>query len=229
MTITEAQLTTSSTEATSSTKDAPADVKPVRTRRSAIWGAAAIAMLLLGALAGVFIYNQASDATQVFVASSDIVRGQTVAKEDITTISITSGQDTNTFTATEADEVIGTIAAVDIPQGGLITTSSVASALTVPEGKALVGIILQPGRLPAQQLTAGDNVVLVPVPAQGAVPLDVDITADQTIPAVVSQVHAIPNTNDVVVDVYVSNQAAPTVTSKGAAGVLALFLAPGEK
>lgn len=227
MTITAPPLTPSTPDAASASKDASSAVKPVRTRRSGIWGFAALALLLLGALGGIFMFQAASNATQVFAAAGDITRGQTIEKDDLTTISIAAGQNTTAISATKADDILGTVASVDIPAGGLITETSTTTALTVPDGKALIGLTLQPGRLPAQQLTAGDNVILVPVPAQGVA--DVEVTADQTIPAVVSQVRPIPNSNDVVVDVYVATQAAPGVTSKGAAGSIALYLAPGDK
>lgn len=227
MTITAPQLTSSTADAAPAAKDSASAIKPVRRRRSGIWLFAVLALLLLGGLGGIFMFQAASNATQVFVAAGDITRGQTIEQDDLTTISIAAGQNTSAISATKADDILGTIAAVDIPAGGLITTTSTTTGLTVPDGKALIGLTLQPGRLPAQQLTAGDNVILVPVPPQGVA--DVEVTADQTIPAVVSQVHPIPNSNDVVVDVYVASQAAPGVTSKGAAGSLALYLAPGDK
>lgn len=227
MTITAPPLSSSNQDANAALADARSNVKPVRTRRSGIWGFAALALLLLGALGGVFLFQTASNATQVFVAAGDIPRGQTIEKEDLTTISIAASQTTTAISATDADEILGTIANVDIPAGGLITRTSTTTGLAVPEGKALIGITLQPGRLPAQQLTAGDNVVLVPIPAQGVA--DIEVTAADTIPAVVSQVRPIPNSNDVVVDVYVTAQAAPGITSKGAAGSIALYLAPAEE
>ena len=227
MTITAPPLNPSTADAAPASKDSSSAVKPVRTRRSGIWLFAVLALLLLGGLGGIFMFQAASNATQVFVAAGDITRGQTIEKNDLTTISIAAGQDTTAISATKAEDVLGTVAAVDIPAGGLITENSTTNGLTVPDGKALIGLTLQPGRLPAQQLTAGDNVILVPVPPQGVA--DVEVTADQTIPAVVSQVRPIPNSNDVVVDVYVASQAAPGVTSKGAAGSIALYLAPGDK
>lgn len=227
MTITAPPLSSSTSDATSASKGATAAVKPVRTRRSGGWGFAALALVLLGAVGGVFMFQTASNATQVFVAAGDITRGQLIEADDLSTISIAAGQNTTAISATKAKELLGTIAAVDIPSGGLITKSSTTTALAVPAGKALIGLTLQPGRLPAQKLIAGDNVVLVPVPAQGVA--DVEVTAADTIPAVVSQVRPIPNSNDVVVDVYVAAQAAPGVASKGAAGTIALFLAPGDK
>lgn len=225
MTITEPQLASSIEAPAGAAPAVSGDLKPVRRRRSPLFGLAVIGLILLSGLAGVIAFNSVSKSTPVFVAKSDIVRGHVITKDDLTTISIAADQDTQAISATKADTVIGQIAAVDIPTGGMVTTSSLTKSLAVPDGKALIGITLQPGKYPAQTLHAGDNVVLVPAQAQGAPP--VDITAEQTTPAVVSQVKPVPNTNDVVVDVYVSAAAAPGIASRGASGGLALYLSTG--
>jgi hypothetical protein len=229
VTITEEPLT-KSTAANPGTRTpaASAAVKPVRTRRSAIWIGGAAALILLGFITGYFIYTSASNSTQVWIAKAPIARGHTIAQDDITPMSITAGQTTKAIPQAKLDEVLGKTAIVDIPSGGLITTTSIASQLGVPAGKAVVGLTLVPGRLPAQPLKVGDNIVIVPVPAQGGQALPVSAT--DTIPATVSQVRPVPNTNNVVVDVFVNVQNAPDVTSKGAAGAVAIYLASqGDK
>lgn len=225
MTITDTQITPSTNIPTGAGAAVAGDVKPVRRRISLQRGLLAAGLIVLAVLVSVFAFSSVSKSTPVFVAKSDIVRGHVITKDDLTTISISADQDTSAVSATKADTLIGQIAAVDIPQGGLVTKSSVTSSLSVPAGKALVGITLQPGKYPAQTLHAGDNVVLVPAQAQGAPPAS--IGADQTTPAVISQVRPVPNTNDVVVDVYVSSSNAPSIASRGASGGLALYLASG--
>lgn len=197
-------------------------VAPVRTRRSGVWLAAAIAIILLGALGGAVLYANASNSTQVFVASSDIARGATIEKGDLTTISIANGQTTTAVPVADVDKLLGSIATVDIPAGGFITKTSVSPALEIPKGKALVGLTLKPSQMPAQQLRAGDNVVIVPIPAQGTAITD-DVVAD-TITATISQVRPVPNTADTVVDVYVSSGSAAAVAAQAAAGTLAIYL-----
>lgn len=226
MTITADNLSSTAEEAPTAPSEVAPVVKPVRTRRAGTWLIGCAALILLGGLASVYVVQSVSNTDQVFVAKGDIARGETIEEGDLTTIEIAAGQSTQGVPESKLKDLVGTIAVVDIPAGSLLTKASVANALAVPEGKALVGITLQPGRLPAQSLSAGDHVVLVPVPVQGSV--DVEAKADQTIQAVVSQVRPIENSVDVVVDVYVSVQAAPAVTSRSAAGALALYLAPGS-
>lgn len=227
MTITADDTRTATTGATTGPGTDP-EVKAVRKRVPRIWKAAGVLLIVAGAIAAMAIYSGASRATQVFVATDTITRGSVIGQDDLSTISITADQSTTAFPVSRADDVTGTIAAVDIPAGGLITTTSVTSALDVPTGQALVGLTLKPGQLPAQTLTAGDTVYLVPVPPQGvATAPDALPTSDATIPATVSQVTAIENTNDVIVDVYVSVQSAPQITAQAAAGTLAIYLVAG--
>lgn len=227
MTITANSRTSAPTEeeAPSRANDA-GNVAAVRKRMPASWAAAGVVLVVLGVVVGVFAFSSASRATQVFVAADAISRGSVIQEDDLTTLSIAADQSTTAFTTTDKDQVVGTIAAVDIPADGLITRTSVTDALTVPDGRALVGLTLTTAQLPAQRLTAGDTVYLVPIPAQGAT-APTTATAADTIAATVSQVTSIANTTDVVVDIYVSAQAAPQVTAQAAAGTLAIYLVPG--
>lgn len=205
--------------------DGPAvEVKPTRTHRGRGWMAASIALVLAGGTAGVFVYGSMSHSTQVFVASTAITRGTPITKADLTTISITSGQNTAALPATQADSIIGKIATDNIPAGGLITRNALTGQLPVPAGKALVGLTLKTAQLPAQHLAAGDRIYIVPVPTQGTTTSSQTTTQPQTTPATVSQVVPVPNSTAVTVDVYVDAQNAPAVTAQAAAGDLAIFL-----
>lgn len=207
-------------------------IAPVRTRRSAIWIAAAIAIVLLGAIAGGVGYNIVSQTNQVLVVQHDIARGSVIAEADLTTIAISEGQNTEAIPVDRANEILGKIAAVDIPAGGLVTAASVTDALAAPDGRAVVGISLKPEQLPLQRLHAGDEVILVLLSNQATAagaPIEVDI--DQTIPAVISQVtypadSGAGSTIRAVVDVYVNAQLAPQVSAAAAAGAIAVYVAP---
>jgi flagella basal body P-ring formation protein FlgA len=96
-------------------------------------GAVAIVLVLLGVIVGLVVYSGAGKVTQVFVVSETITRGSVTDKEDLATISIAADQSTTAFPTSQAADVTGTIAAVDIPPGGLVTHSSVTAALDVPK------------------------------------------------------------------------------------------------
>lgn len=207
----------------------PAAVPPVRTRRSGIWLAAAVVLILLGGIGGAFVYTTASNTEQVFVAANSIARGDTIDREDLTTIALASGQSTQAIPVARADDVIGQIAAGNIAAGGMITESDLTPTLPVPSGQALVGLELKSNQLPAQALVGGDEIVIVPVASQSATGVATTVDPASTVQATVSQVRTSANsTGTVIVDVYVEARSAANVTSLAAAGGVAIYLAPGN-
>lgn len=206
-----------------------AAVPPVRTRRSGIWLAAAIVLILLGAIGGAFVYTTASNTEQVFVAASTIARGDTIERDDLTTIALAAGQTTQAIPVARANDVIGKIATDNIAAGGMITESDLTTTLPVPSGQALVGLELKSSQLPAQALVGGDEIVIVPVATQSATGVPTTVDPSTTVQATVSQVRTSANTTGtVVVDVYVDARSAANVTSLAAAGGVAIYLAPGN-
>lgn len=208
--------------ATPVTDTATDQVAPVRRRCPISWTAASLAIILLGALAGVFLYNSASNAEQVLVAKHDLVRGHTITTEDLTTLAIAAGQSSDAISAKTPDQVIGQTLTSDVAPGGLITPGLFDTSLIVPEGNALVGVTVKPSNLPAQQLRAGDIVSLVALSSPGAATLT-DTTIGP-VRAVVSQVKTIANSSDQTVDVYVPTENAQDIAARAAAGLIVITL-----
>lgn len=215
--------TPTTTPAVDDSPQSPTTAAPVRTRRSKAWLAAAIAAILLGGVAGGFVMNAVSQSTQVLVASGDIARGETITREDLSTIAITDGQTTTAVAIDRAQDIIGSVAAVDIPAGSLITDGSITQGLEVPPGQAVVGLNLTGAQLPAQQLRAGDSITLVPIAAQGVASTDPTQEPEIT-QATVSRVTLAPDGVTTIVDVYVAGKHAARVTALAATGNIAVFL-----
>lgn len=197
-------------------------VAPVRSRRSGMWLAAGIVLVLLGAIAGYFIYTSASKSTQVFVAATDVARGDTITEKSLTTLSIAAGQNTPGISPDDIDQVLGKVATTDLPSGSLITAGTISEALPGDAEQATVGLLLGPEQLPVQQLAAGDSVLLIPVLPQA----NNSQAAPEPIPATVSVVRAPREDGKVRVDVFVSPKTAATVAMNAASSTIALYLAP---
>lgn len=189
------------------------------TKPAAIFGA--VALILAGGLGGVYLYSSSADVSQVFVMSTDVVRGDTIEQDDLTTIDIAAGQSTAGYTVDQAKDVIGRVAAVDLPKGSLLTGGSVTDQLPVPEGQALVGIALTPSQMPATPLIAGDNVRIVPVAGTNA---PVGSTGDSGVTATVSNTRFDDIANMTIVDVYVDEALAADLASRAATGSVALYV-----
>jgi len=208
-------------------QSAPAEkVTPVRAKRSWPVVAGSIALVVAGAVAGGMVYTSGSHTEKVFVVSQDVTRGSTIQKDDLTTIDIAQGQSTSGLSTSQASTIIGKTAAVDLPKGSLVTNSSITDQLAVPAGKALVGLALKPSQMPAQQLVAGDQIDIVPI----ADPNNPQATqqAASTVRAVVSDTTKDEAGGVVIVDAYVPETSASDVTSRAAAGVVAIYLAPSK-
>jgi hypothetical protein len=196
-------------------------ITPVRTRRSWIWIAGSAALILGGSLVNVVLFTSSVHPHDVFIVTHNIPRGSTLAAQDLTTLSLAGDQASVGIASTAPADVIGKVATVDLPKGSLITPASLAATQQVPTGQALVGISLKPAQLPAQPLTAGDHVEIVPIAATNTPSLPVTTS---TISGIVSDTADNQQSGTTIVDVYVSETVAADLTSRAAAGTVALYL-----
>ncbi len=201
---------------------ASTSVAPVRTRRPWGYGAVAVALILVGGLLAVFLYNNLQRTDLVFVAAHELDRGDTIAATDLTTLAVIPGQQIDAFTKEQAKELIGKVALVPVPAGGLISSSAVADELPIPAGMALVGLALKSTQMPSVSLRAGDEVVLTSVAQQSA-------GLEQTGLDIKGTIVATPDTDQVsgttLVNVYVSKAVASDLASRAAAGTITLYVA----
>ncbi len=205
------------------TSTSAVSIAPVRIRRSRIWVAGAAALILAGGLLNVFLFTSVGHPTAVFVVTHNIPRGTTLTTGDLASLDLASGQSTPAISASSPAEVLGKVTTVDLPKGSLITPAAIAATQLIPTGRALVGLSLKPAQRPAQSLVAGDHVEIVPVTA--TINGDVSVTTS-TIPGTVSDIVVDQQSGTVVVDVYVSQTVAADLTSRAAAGAVAIYLAP---
>ena len=196
-------------------------VAPVRTRRSWVWIAGAAALILVGSLLNVFLFTSVGHPDDVFAVSHTIPRGTTLTAGDLTSIALVSGQSSPAISTSSPSEVIGKVTTVDLPKGSLITPASIAATQQIPTGRALVGLSLKSSQLPAEPLVAGNHIEIVPIATDTAGEVSVDTT---TIPGVVSDISVDQQSDTTIVDVYVSQTVAADLTSRAAAGGVAIYL-----
>lgn len=201
-------------------------VAPVRTRRSWVWIAAAAALILVGGLLNVFLFTSVGHPDQVFAVAHNLPRGTTITPGDLTSIALVSGQSTTALSTSTPSAVIGKVTTVDLPKGSLVTSAAIASTQQIPAGHALVGLSLKPSQLPAEPLVAGNHVEIVPI-ATDATGGDSVITS--TIAGVVSDTAVDQQSDTTIVDVYVSQTVAADLTSRAAAGAVAIYLTSTDR
>jgi hypothetical protein len=197
------------------------DVSPVRTKRSRIWVAGATALILVGGLLSVFLYTSLGHPDEVFAVARSIPRGATITADDLTSLALASGQRSPAISTSSPSEVIGKVTTVDLPKGSLVTPAAIAATQQIPAGRALVGLSLKPSQLPAEPLVAGNRVEIVPIASDTTA--DTSVTTS-TISGVVSDISIDQQSDTTIVDVYVSETVAADLTSRAAAGTVAIYL-----
>lgn len=197
-------------------------VKPVRTRRPWGLGFAAFACVVAAGLGSMFLYGSLQHTERAFTVTATVQRGATLTAGDLAAVEVAPGQRLSALAS--PSQIIGKVATVTLPKGSLVTPSSVADALPIPKGQALVGVALKPSQIPSVPLNPGDSVEIVPIAAQqGSVP------AGQEPPSPVKATvatAAAPNasTGLTVVNVYVPQSVAAGIAGRAAAGMVTLYV-----
>ncbi|HXX91342.1 MAG TPA: SAF domain-containing protein [Acidimicrobiales bacterium] len=203
---------------------------------------ASVALVALSVAIFCSIYARAGRTDQVLVVTHLVPLGQVITTADLGTVRITQASDLPTIAASDEPEVVGRRAAVFLASGTLLTTSALSASYAPPTGRALVGVQLKTGQLPADGVSPGSlvDVILTGAPgnplaatavapsagAVGAVSGEPTALAIGTILASavpVAEVVATPGGTDVaVVSLEVPATAAPTIAAASTAGQLAL-------
>ncbi len=125
------------------------------------------ALSILGVVAAV---SRGADRQQVLALAQDLPAGSTVGPEDVVAVELPANSPLPMILATEQQDIIGQALAASLPKGTLLSRSMLTDEARVPDGMALLGVVLDPGQYPTD-LTIGDNVELVqtaPLAAGGA-------------------------------------------------------------
>ena len=171
---------------------------------------AALALLLIvgGALLAGLLAVQMDKRVQMLAAADTIQAGQTIAKEDLVSASVSSDL---------IDQVIGRTARVEVAKGQLLDASQIATA-PVPGGdQQVVGVSVASGRFPAGGLGAGDMVDVVDVGNQS-----VSIEGAQVLKATPSSGTQDDWTSGAVISLVVKRGDAAKLASASANGTIAV-------
>lgn len=122
------------------------------------------ALLIVGfGLAGAVLFGRAGDKVEVLVMGSGVAKGQVVERADLRTVAVAGAPDT--VRVDDVDAVVGKTAAVDLVAGQLVTNDMVTAQLVPGPGETVVGLALEPVKVPSAGLAPGDLVDVIAVPA----------------------------------------------------------------
>ena len=152
----------------------------------------------------------------MLAAADTIQAGETIAKEDLVSASVSSDLRT-LIPADQIDQVIGRTARVEVAKGQLLDASQISTA-PVPGGdQQVVGVSVASGRFPAGGLGAGDMVDVVDVGNQS-----VSIEGAQVLKATPSSGTDNDWTSGAVISLVVNRNDAAKLASASANGTIAV-------
>ena len=138
---------------------------PQRDRTSRSRTPLAVLLIVGCALAGALLFMTAGGKTEVVTLAKDVAKGQIITKADLNSTSVAGVS--GAVPVEDAASVIGKTAAVDLVGGQVLVSKQLTSAAVPGDGEALVGLALEPARIPSG-LRPGDLVDVIAVPPADA-------------------------------------------------------------
>lgn len=129
-------------------------------RRSRPRIAVGLALAALCILGVVTVIGRSTDRVQVLALADHVAAGSIINADDLVVIDLPTASPLPSVLATDQASIVGQSVAVSLPKGTLLNRSLLTDEARVPEGMALLGVILDAGQYPTD-LRIGDTVELV--------------------------------------------------------------------
>jgi hypothetical protein len=168
--------TESSRKATTVLSGRRDDIRGLRSRprRGGLLAFAAL-MIVGSAVAVAVLVNRAGDTHEVLIARTEIPEGHTIQRDDLATARVSGVE--GTYSVEQVNSLVGTTAVVGVVPRQVMTESMVSESPVPGEGESLVGLNLDPSRVPSAGLEPGDNVMVIAAAGgeTGANPEELDV------------------------------------------------------
>lgn len=139
-----------------------ADPPPhLRRRRSSRLVLLAVVLAVLGALAGAYAYTAASGRVGVVALARNLPVGATVTATDVREVQLPDDTGLDIVSWDQRDAVLGRVTTAALQVGQIVTPTSVTDARVPAPGEAVVGVSVEPGRVPTAELVPGDEVLVI--------------------------------------------------------------------
>lgn len=191
-------------------------------RRNPRWIALGLVAVCLGGLLSYVIYSRVATETAVVSMTRTVYRGQPVAADDLTTVTVNGGSPLRAVPASQLDALVGQKAVYDLVEGSLVPPGALSRVVVPARGRAVVGLKLAQGRAPTNLLFPGSPVRLVALPPAGDATTRDALTNQSYIARVVDSTPAADGAA-VLVNVDVPADKGPTVALLAAQDRLAVL------
>ena len=195
-------------------------------RRPALW-MLSVALVAGGALLALDAARSAGHKSAVLVAVRDVGAGEQITPADVAVVHVSTDPGLRTVPAGDQPSLVGSVAAVDLKAGSLLSSAELTGTATPAAGTVLVGLALKAGQLPARELSRGDRVLIVATPGQPDSASPAQPGRSGTYGAVVQDsAPTAAGDGSTVVDVVAAQNTAPALAADAAGGHIAVLLLP---
>lgn len=136
-------------------------LEPAKRRRRPLLAIASVALIAVCISAFTSAYLHAGRQVSVLAVADPVAQGQTISASDLKVVKLSLSAGIQAVSASSAGSVIGRQAATSLIAGSLLAPGELVGAVTPPPGKAIVGVALKPGQLPAAGVSPGQTVDVV--------------------------------------------------------------------
>lgn len=202
------------------------DSEPLKTRKRPSYVALGISIIALAGILGYFTFQHFTTTTPVIAIAKDVSVGATITEGDLTKVEVNVPAGIQVIPQDQVSSVIGKKATINLKQGSLLNPSQISDKPVPSKGTAIVGIKVNPGQMPAQDIKAGDNVTIIATPGENA-PATTD--TPYTINGVIRAITLSQTDASTVVDVSVPEEQSKVLASIASTGNVAIILTSQEK
>jgi hypothetical protein len=138
---------------------------PLRRRRSSRLLVLGVLLATVAALLGGYTYRSAVSRDGVVATARALPFGSTVQITDLREVPLPPGTGLATVAWRDVDSLVGRIAATDLRAGQTLTPDAVTDERSPKPGEAVVGLSVEPGRVPSMPLSVRDEVLVFTGPS----------------------------------------------------------------
>jgi hypothetical protein len=197
----------------------------VQRQRNVPWMVLGVILVIGGALVFAAVAVSLGGRQSVLAMAGPVPAGQVVRDADLVEVSMASDGGLRAIAASDRDTVVGQTAALDLIEGTLVTRDHLGAGSGPGEGKAVIGLALEPGQVPSSELAPGDRVDVLDT---GTAPASGQRSEPRVLAgARVSEVERVEtgaSTGDVVVSLVVDDVQAPDIAAAHADDRVTLVL-----
>jgi hypothetical protein len=214
--------------------DAPAPARagegrPRRRRHQPSLVAAGVVLVAGLALAFAAYAGSIDDRVPVLVLRHSLPAGTVLTDADLRSVAVGADDAINATPSARRSELVGLVAIHALSAGTLVVDDHFATALPLPAGQVIVGAVVGPGAMPEPVPRAGEPVLVLAVPVEGA-PADTEAPGASVWSATVFAVTEASSADSLergwAVSLAVERAVAPEVAAAAAGGRVRLALVP---